>query len=221
MARPVAYRAALTLDGLRVHCDTTSFTAMGSKTELIYSANQSKIWHVDHAAKEYLEIDERLATGVSDGVNKAIEVFGDLARKMRNEEPETGPAVVVRRSGRTATLAGLACSEYVLERGGVKTQEAWVASWTEAGVAPADLAGLKRLLSSYHKVLSVVGGVPMLSHVPNIPMDSVVQSDGFPVLFRHYHGSRILYEIQLNQPEATPRNDGLFRIPEGYHRTLL
>jgi hypothetical protein len=71
------------------------------------------------------------------------------------------------------------------------------------------------------KILSALGGTPLMKGIPNVPLAAVAGLDGYPVLIRQHNGKRLAFEILLHYPENKTAPESIFQLKDGYRKRLM
>ena len=217
VAQPAGqYRATLWMNERAVKIDTSRFT--GGKTELIFLRAGAILYHVDHAAREYMEID----AGRMERAGEQMRAFLDgLKEKIGYAGAASSARDVSRVAAESGTwdVAGMTCRKHGVYSGAEKMQEVWAAAWKDAGIEERDMAALRELTRTYDQLFRQLN--VMLGGFAAIPCDGINRVPGYPALIKQWSGKHLDYEIQLARPRRSRRADGFFALPEGYAKTWL
>lgn len=217
--QPVAYRIPISFDADELRVDTKGLTDAAGASEMIFRTATRKVWHIDHADKSYLEIDERMASTMTDGVNKALEwlegMWGEDAEPGGNDAP-----LVAEHAGQRREIMGVPCERYLIRRGDETVQDIWLASWSACGINEGDFTAVRQLALASDKLLALLAATPGFGGLPALPLASVAGLDGYPIMIRQFGGGRVLYDIILHVPEKQG-DRAPYLLPEGYRRRLL
>lgn len=210
---PAGYRATVRAQGQTVSLDNSRFT--GEPTVVLYDAGRDVIRHVNHPRGQFMVIQAGTLGQMSDRLRSAMDYLTTAWHGPAAKEPAR-PAWILRATEGRATFQGMPCRKYMVASGADIRQEIWTASWEAAGIMPADFAPLRRLIESYHRMTKALGGVPFLPGVADVPLEYLLRVEGYPLIFRHFRGGRLAYEVQLGRPVRRDFPEALFTVPVGY-----
>lgn len=148
-------------------------------------------------------------------IEQALSNFGgDMAKGGKKAPPEPAKAI---STGTSDTISGYACRGYDIVRGAKKIAEACVASWADLGLAPDDVAGLRKLAAFQQQMFAEVNlGTDA---APGIEAFEVMdQIKGFPLRVRTMvDGKRptVMRVVQVERKDIDPK---VFQVPAGYTR---
>jgi hypothetical protein len=171
---------------------------------------------IDAARSQMLAQMEKLSPEQRAAFQEALDGFGagDLTKGGKDKTPPE-PARAVP-TGSSDTISGHACHGFDVVRGNKKIAEACVATWEELGLAPADVAGLRKLATFQEQMLSEVhlGGI---DSAPGSEVFAVMdQIKGLPLRVRSFPSGKqpiVMRVVQIDHKEIDPK---LFQVPPGY-----
>jgi hypothetical protein len=180
-------------------------------------------------------IDKETMAGVSEQVSGAMKQMQEELAKLPPEQraqaekmmagmvgksgAASGPAVEVKATGDKQTVEGYPCARYEVLVGGKRTSEMWVASWSAAKVTKEDMAALRGMSAFFEEM---VKSNPLLRNMAaSGAFQGMDRVDGFPVLVRHFDGSKAVDEMVLKSIEHRAVPAATFDVPAGYTRKEL
>jgi len=216
------YRVPIAVEGARLKADTTMVSGGKGRTELLYASDRGLIWHLDHASRSYLEVNERAFTELGSGVAAAKDFLQDQMRRMGLDKSEpVDRTVTVEKTNQAGEFGGMRCTLYRVRQGGQHIQDLWCASWADAGIDRAAFTVPRRLLFSCQTVLPGLAGALPLGGLDQIPLGGILQVDAYPVRLIQYVNGSTRYDIQLGRPVTKDMNAAAFELPGGYTKDTL
>ncbi|HEY8517106.1 MAG TPA: DUF4412 domain-containing protein [Candidatus Binatia bacterium] len=221
------------MEGTRTDADEKE-----SGTVLFRGANDTLIV-IDDQEKTYFEITradaKRLASSLESAraqiraqmenmsaedraaVEQAMKEFGGLGSAGQKKEPAPLKAVA---TGKTSSVEGRSCREFEVQRGGKRIAEACVASWSDTGLKPDDLVGLRKLAEFQREVLSAMNWEGLEAAPGAEVFELLDEVGGFPVRVRATEdGETVEFRVKdIQRKDIDPK---LFQVPAGYERAAL
>lgn len=188
------------------------------------------IYTFDPKQKTYVAMDRATIKQLADQLNPALKM---LQEQMANMSPEQRaqmermlgtklpgtkePVEEVRKTSRTATSAGHACTYSEVLQDGVLQTEACV-------VPSANLKGSKELYDAAIKVSALMKDMvnsvdlPMLKQMANRQMENFDKLGGMPVITRTFDAGKPVHEAVVKSIRNESVSEALFEIPAGYKK---
>jgi hypothetical protein len=120
-------------------------------------------------------------------------------------------------TGRSDEVAGRACREFDLLQGKKSVGRACVATWDALGLAPGDLAGLRKL-AAFQRELAEQARLPGVEAAPGSEVFELMDAvGGFPVRVRTTHEGEpvVMRVVDIERRQLDPKT---FQVPAGYAR---
>ena len=223
---PQVTRAYLQRDKLKLEMAAPG--GSGGGREVIYRADQGKLWIVDVGARTYRVIDKQQMAELGQRMNEALaglsasidqlppEQRQRVEQLMMGEKPSLDhPADEFRKTDRKQTIDGFECLGYDYYRGDQKAGEAWLASWSDVGLDPKTFD----VFASFQQFFAPAGGAaasPALKRELRADLANLSRLDGFPVLIRDVQDTRIVSESRMKVLDTAPLPDDRFNVPAGF-----
>ena len=191
------------------------------------------IYTFDPKQKSYMAMDRASIKRLADQLNPALKM---LQEQMANMPPEQRaqmekmlgtklpdgkePVEEVRKTSRTATIAGHTCTYAEILQDGVVQTETCV-------VPAAQLKGSRELYDAAVKVSALLQDMinsvdlPMLKQMANRQMENFDRLGGVPVLTRTFDGGQPVHEATVKAIRTEALAETLFEIPAGYKKQEL
>lgn len=228
---PQVTRAYLQRDKLKLEMGPAG-SSSGAR-EVIYRADQGKLWIVDGATKTYRVIDKQQMAELGQKMNEALaglaaeidklppEQRARVEQLMMGEKPSLNhPADEFRKTDRKQTIDGLECVGYDYYRADQKSGEAWLASWSQVGLDPKTF----EVFGSFQQFFAPAGAAansPALKRELRADLANLSRLDGFPVLIRDVQDTKIVSESRMKVLDKSPLPDDRFTVPAGYTEQAL
>lgn len=191
------------------------------------------IYTFDPKRKTYVAMDRAAIKQLAEQLNPALKM---LEQQMANMSPEqraqmermlgtklpgtTPPTEEVRKTSRTATFAGHACTYSEILQDGVLQSEVCV-------VPAASLKGSKELYDVATRVSKLMQtmvdsiDLPMLKQMASRQMENFDKLGGVPVHTRTFDNGRAVHEATVKAIRTEALAASLFEIPPGYTKQDL
>jgi hypothetical protein len=186
------------------------------------------IYTFDPKQKTYVAMDRATIKRLAEQLNPALKLLQEQLANMPPEQraqmerslgiklPDSKQSPEeVRKTARTATIAGHACKISEIVQDGVVQAEACV-------VPAADLQGGKELFEVAIKVSTLLKDMvdsidlPMLKQMASRQMENFDRLGGVPVLTRTFDQGQPIQETTMKSIRSEPLADNLFAIPADY-----
>jgi len=233
------YKGQLYVEGDRVRMHGTSSDAEGVvEGTVIFRAKPEALLVLNDDEKSYFEITradaQRIGSAIDTArsqmqaqlekmppeqramIEQAMEGMGAgaLAKAAKPRAP-LEPARAVA-SGGSDTVGAYACRGYDIVRGGKKIAEACVASWSDLGLAPADVDGLRKLAAFQQQMFAEVNWEGMDAAPGAEAFEVMEQINGFPVRVRSIIAGKPPVVMRVVKVERRDLEPTLFQPPAGY-----
>ena len=188
------------------------------------------IYTFDPKQKTYIAMDRASIKRLADQLNPALKM---LQEQMANISPEQRaqmekmlgtklpgtkePVEEIRKTSRTANVAGHTCTYAEILQDGVLQTETCV-------VPAAELKGSRELYDSAVKVSALIKDMvdsvdlPMLKQMANRQMENFGRLGGIPVLTRTFDSGQPVNEATVKAIRTESLAESLFEIPAGYKK---
>jgi hypothetical protein len=192
------------------------------------------IFTFDPQKKTYIAMDRATMQRLASQLNPALKMLQEQMKNMSPEQraqiermtgtklpgSEQAPVQEIRKTSRTGTVAGYACTYSEVLEDGILQHEACV-------VPPANLKGSKELYDVSLKVGALVKDMmasvdaPWVRQMMDRQMENFSELGGLPVLTRSFDQGKPLHESTMKaiRSEAIPASQ--FEIPAGYKQQDL
>ena len=210
---------------LRIDAGNTNDDVMIFRDETIYV--------IDPKEKSYIAMDRAGMKRMAEQLNPALQMLqqqlanlppeqrAQLEQMLGQKMPQGGqaPKREIRKTSRTATVAGHGCTyAEVLQNGTLVA---------EMCVAPANLKAGKDLYDAGVKVGAMIKemlesiDLPLLQGMANSGMEDLERLGGLPLLTRTFESGKAVAETTVKSIRAETLAENLFDIPSGYRRKEL
>jgi uncharacterized protein DUF4412 len=216
----------------RLKLEMAAAGATGGAREVIFRADQGKLWIVDVANKSYRMIDQKQMAELGQRMNEALaglsaeidklppEQRQRVEQLMMGEKPSLDQAVdEFRKTDRKQTIDGFECVGYDYIQGEQKSGEAWLASWTDIGLDPKTFQVFERF-QQFFAPAGAAASSSALKRELRADLANLSRLDGFPVLIRDVKDTRIVSESHMRVIDRGPLPDDRFAVPSGFTETL-
>jgi hypothetical protein len=206
---------------------------MGGPQDSFAIFRDETIYTFDPRRKTYVAMDRATIKRLADQVNPALKM---LEEQMANMSPEQRaqmerllgtkmpgakqPVEEIRKTSRSGTFAGHACTYSEILQDGVLQTEVCV-------VPAAKLSGSRELYDVATKMSGLLQemansiDLPMLKQMANRQMENFEKLDGVPVQTRSFEGGRPVNEATVTAIRNEALAASLFEIPAGYKKQEL
>lgn len=232
------------VEGLRLRMDLPS-EQDGASTSMIFLGDEDRLLAVNHSEKSYFQLDEETVTALADRLGGGMEqAMAAMQEQLKNLPPEqravaekmmkermpqmAGASQVavakpdIRRTSNRATVAGVACVDFEVWRGGVREQVMCVADWSKVPDARQAMAAMEAMAGFSERVLGVLqekmGGQ---LGMPSNPFAELEALGGLPIRVREYDGGVLSSESILTSIVSGSVPTSLLSEPAGYRRTQM
>jgi hypothetical protein len=227
-----------TLDGnSRVEITSVSSSESGG---MIYKPGKKEMTAIDHGAQEYYVIDQammdQMASQVSDAMRQMQEALAAMPPEQRalaeqmmqgrvpQAEPPPKPAVSLKKTGQSDSIAGFDCDYYDVMQEGRRIRELCVTDWAdiEEGRQVAEaMMQLADFFESMRQAFAGAGGMGVMDRQQEM-FGYMRELSGYPVLSRDYDASGALEtESRIRSAGHRDIEMALFEPPSTYTKQSL
>lgn len=239
-----ALAGRLLIDGDRVRIEGIPGGASRHAGAMVFRPDRQVLWVLDESDRQYVEMSPATAQAMRSTMDAARARMKEELGKMKPEQramveramkaqglplDAAAPAgataaepIAVKPTGKSDSVAGVACREFEVVRGKAKVAETCVAAWATVGVAKGDLDGLRKLALFQNEIFTKVGFQGVAGPAPNDSFAMMDQLDGLPIRIRTFRDGALASETRVVKVGRREVDASLFELPAGYKpRALL
>jgi len=225
--------ARMRTEGDRLRIDMAAPPSGQGASSLVFDANAQVLRILRHDDESYVEIDRQTADQIGATMAAARKKMQEQLAKMPPQQralmekmmqggaiplpnpdaPKKAVPLEAKPSGETDDVGGTACTVYALTRGGESKGDVCVAAWDAVGIAPSDIAVLKKLGAFQRKMTeALAGSIPGAEQ----PFELLERVDGFPLRTRRLEDGKVVSETYFEDLTQRDVPADAFAVPADY-----
>jgi hypothetical protein len=169
----------------------------------ILNLKEDQLFLIDHRSKNYVEV-------------KLSQWEREVAKRLKQESPGVGPKerkIVVRKTGKTATINGFQAEQIEILAGGELIEENWVTRDVEMREVDQVMDRVAQGFSKDYRLETKEGR----------EIYEKLKSHGFPILIKDYtmtYGLGAIDRIEVKKIEKKKLENEVFLPPVGYQKII-
>ncbi len=202
---------------------------------VIFRGDLETVYFISDKKKEYTAIDreamEKLAAKMKEVRAQMEEALAGvpaeqraMMEKMMKKNPAmaAAPERVVTKSGETKKIGDFNCTRYDVTEDGVKVEEVWTTSWTDAGFKREDFAAFEKLGEFMKALTASMKDMTSMFGMSQAQISRDFESfNGVPILTRSFDDGKAVRETKIESISHKDAPAGTYEVDTSYKKKDL